>query len=121
MRDLLVREGLQEVISYRMTSPEREAKRLPPEVEDDQKPYVKVVNPIAVDRFAMRKSLLSSVLENVETNARIRERIAIFEIGSVFLASEEGQLPEEQDRLVIAVTGPRQLAFLAGFRHPRPL
>ncbi|MFN2144867.1 MAG: phenylalanine--tRNA ligase subunit beta, partial [Anaerolineales bacterium] len=99
LRDLLVREGLQEVISYRLTSPEREVKRLPPEVEDDQKPYVKVVNPIAVDRYAMRKSLLSSVLENIETNARIRERIAFFEIGSVFLASEEGQLPQEQDRL----------------------
>ncbi|MBN2043485.1 MAG: phenylalanine--tRNA ligase subunit beta [Anaerolineales bacterium] len=108
LRDLLVREGLQEVISYRLTSPEREAKRLPPDVEDDPKPYVKVINPIAVDRFAMRKSLLSSVLENVEYNARIRERIAVFEIGSVFLASEEGRLPEEQDRLVVAVTGPRQ-------------
>jgi phenylalanyl-tRNA synthetase beta chain len=109
VRDLLVREGLQEVISYRLTSPEREAKRLPPEIEDDQKPYVKVVNPIAVDRFTMRKSLLSSVLENIETNARIRERIAFFEIGSIFLSSEEGQLPEEQERLVMAITGPRQI------------
>ena len=111
LRDLLVREGLQEVISYRLTSPEREARRLPPEVEEDKTPYVTVVNPIAADRFVMRKSLISSLLENIETNARIRERIALFEIGSVFLASEEGNLPDEQDRLGIVITGPRQMPY----------
>ena len=109
LRDLLVREGLQEVISYRLTSTEREARRLPPEVEEDKMPYVTLVNPIAADRFVMRKSIVSSLLENMETNARIRERIALFEIGAVFLASEEGNLPEEEDRLGVVITGPRQM------------
>ena len=86
LRDLLVREGMQEIISYRLTSPEREARRLPKDVEPDPTPYVTLVNPIAVDRYAMRKSILSSVLENVEYNARIRDRITVFEIGSVFQA-----------------------------------
>jgi phenylalanyl-tRNA synthetase beta chain len=108
VRDLLVRLGLQETISYRLTSPEREARRLPPDLETDQTPYVELLNPIAVDRYTMRKSLMSSIFETVESNSRISERIAIFEIGSVYLASEEGALPDEQLRLGIAMTGPRQ-------------
>jgi peptide/nickel transport system substrate-binding protein len=46
VRDLLVYHGLQEVINYRLTTPEREARRLPasdgaePRPEPDGKPYV---------------------------------------------------------------------------------
>ena len=111
LRDVLVRLGLQEIITYRLTSPEREARRLPPEIEPDPKPYVEIVNPIASDRFVMRKSLLSSVLEIVESNIRIRDRIALFEVGHIFLASEEGNLPEEEPRLVIAMTGARHTPY----------
>jgi len=107
IRDILVRLGLQEVVNYRLTSPEREARRLPPEVPPDDKPYVLLANPIAIDRNVMRHSLLSSLLEIIERNARIRERIAIFEIGPVFLGSEAGALPEEIPHLTIALTGVR--------------
>jgi phenylalanyl-tRNA synthetase beta chain len=107
IRDLLARQGLQEIISYRLTNPDREARRLPPDVEPDQTPYLQVVNPIAADRFALRKSIMSSLLETVELNAKTRPRIALFEIGPVFLASEEGQLPDEKSRLGIVLTGPR--------------
>lgn len=109
VRDLLVGLGLQEVVSYRMTSPEREARHLPPETPPDDKPYFRLANPIASDRVVMRHSLLASILEIVERNARVRERISLFEIGPVYLVSEEGALPEEQLRLAIALTGPRDL------------
>lgn len=109
VRDLLVGLGLQEVVSYRMTSPEREARHLPPETPPDDKSYFRLANPIASDRVVMRHSLLASILEIVERNARVRERISLFEIGPVYLASEEGALPEEQLRLAIALTGPRDL------------
>lgn len=107
IRDLLVGLGLQEVVSYRLTSPEREARRLPPEVPPDDKPYVRLVNPIASDRVVLRHSLLSSLLEVVERNARLQERMKLFEIGPVFLASEEGDLPDELPRLSLMLTGPR--------------
>ncbi len=107
VRDILVNLGLQEVITYRLTSPEQEAKRLPAEAAPDDKPYLGIVNPMVADRNVMRHSLLVSVLEIVERNARIRERIALFELGPVFMASEEGILPDELQRLVIALTGPR--------------
>ena len=110
VRDILVNLGLQEVITYRLTSPERERRRFPRASHiPDQRPYIRVSNPIASDRFALRQSLLASVLDIVERNARLREHIAIFEIGNIFLANEADQLPQEPLRLVIALSGPRVL------------
>jgi phenylalanyl-tRNA synthetase beta chain len=107
IRDYLARMGLQEVITYRMTTGEAEARRLPAGTPPDDKPYIRLLNPISQDRIAMRKSLLASVLEIVERNANLRERVAIFEIGPIFHTSEAGPLPDEYQRLVIALTGPR--------------
>jgi phenylalanyl-tRNA synthetase beta chain len=108
IRDLLVNLGLQEVATYRLTSPERESRLLTKDTPPDDTPYVRLANPIAVDRVVMRHRLLSTVLEVVERNARLRDRIALFEIGPVFLASEEGVLPDEVYQIVIALTGLRQ-------------
>jgi phenylalanyl-tRNA synthetase beta chain len=114
MRDLLADLGLQEVVTYRMTSREREARRLPPGTQPNDRPYVGVVNPIASDRDVLRQSLLSSVLEIAERNARTRERMALFEIGPVFAVSEEGELPEELPMLALVLCGPRHLPTWQG-------
>jgi phenylalanyl-tRNA synthetase beta chain len=108
LRDLLVYLGLQEVATYRLTSPEREARGLPVGSPPDDRPYVQLANPIASDRVVLRHSLLSSLLEVVERNARLQERLALFEIGPVYLGSEEGPLPEEQPHLGIILTGRRE-------------
>lgn len=108
-RDILADLGLQEVVSYRLTSPEREALTLVPGASRDDRPYVTLANPIAADRYAMRHSLLSSVLEAAANNLRFRDRVALFEIGAVYLAGEEGRLPDEPRRLSMAITGPRAL------------
>ncbi len=110
VRDLLVKMGLQEVVNYRLTSPEREARRLPSEVPPDDKPYLRLANPIASDRYVLRHSLLSSIFEVAERNAHLRERMGLFEIGPIFLASEEGDLPDELQRLSLILTGPRAQA-----------
>ena len=109
VRDLLVEQGLQEIISYRFTSPEREARRLPIDSPPDDKPYVRLSNPIAPDKAVLRHSLLASILDAAERNARLRERLALFEIGPVFLASESGDLPDEMHRVAILLAGPRTL------------
>ncbi|NPV56878.1 MAG: phenylalanine--tRNA ligase subunit beta [Anaerolineae bacterium] len=103
LRDMLVRLGLQETVTYRLTSPEREARLLA--VADA--PYVRLANPIAAERTVMRRSLLASTLEVIEKNNRLRERLAIFEIGPVFLPQPDTELPVEQQRLTIALTGLR--------------
>jgi phenylalanyl-tRNA synthetase beta chain len=115
VRDLLVTEGLQEIVSYRLTTPEREARRLPPEAAADDKPYARLANPISADKAVMRHSVLASVLETAERNARIRERLALFEIGPIFLASEQPDgLPDELQRLSIVLAGPRSLPSWQG-------
>jgi len=114
MRDLLVSLGLQEVVTYRMTAPEREARLLPPGVPPDPRPYVRLENAISSDKVVLRHSLLNSLLEVMERNARLRPRQALFEIGPVFLVQEEGELPLEEGRLVIALSGPRHLPAWQG-------
>ncbi|MFW6097978.1 MAG: phenylalanine--tRNA ligase subunit beta, partial [Chloroflexota bacterium] len=110
IRDTLVELGLQEIITYRLTTPEEEARLLPPDAPADDRPYVALANPITVDRVVMRHSLLSSALEVLAENSRFKERIALFEIGQVYLGSEDGLLPEELRRLSIVLTGPRRPA-----------
>jgi phenylalanyl-tRNA synthetase beta chain len=110
MRDLLAGLGLQEIITYRLTTSERERRILPPAEVPDERPYVRIENPISSDRVLMRHSLLASVLEVMESNARFKDRIAVFEIGTVFLSAEDDALPQEPQKLVIALTGPRTLA-----------
>lgn len=108
VRDILVRLGLQEVITYRITSEEREGRRFPVEIPADDRPFIRLANPVTTDRVVMRHSLLASVLEIIEKNARFRNRIAIFEVGPVYWISEGEVLPVEMQQLVIALTGPRE-------------
>ncbi len=106
VRDLLVRLGLQEVWSYRLTSAAREARLLPAGPPDDR-PYVALTNPPAPDRVVLRHSILSSALEAAAANTRHAERIALFEIGEVYLAGEDQLLPDELTRLALVLTGRR--------------
>ena len=108
IRDVLTRLGLQEIMTYRLTRPEEEDRRLPSDTPPHEAPYIRLENPISQDRVVLRKSLLASVLQIVEHNTNLSERLAVFEIGPVFRASEEGSLPDELPRLVIAMAGPRQ-------------
>jgi phenylalanyl-tRNA synthetase beta chain len=103
-RDILVRLGLQEVVSYRMTSPEREG-RLLGQVSDLPKAYVIVANPITPERRVLRRSLVASVLEAAEKNAHA-ESLALFEIGPVF-EPNKNDLPNEPGRLALVMTGLR--------------
>jgi phenylalanyl-tRNA synthetase beta chain len=107
--NILVNLGLQEIVSHRQTTPEREARRLAPGTSSDDHPYLRIINPIASDRVVMRHSVLNSLLETIERNSHIRPRMALFEVGPVFLASEAGERPDELHCLAIALTGPRSL------------
>jgi phenylalanyl-tRNA synthetase beta chain len=106
VRDLLVNLGLQEVITYRMTTSERERRILPAAVGSDDRPYITIENPISTERVVMRHSLLASVLEIVESNARFRDRLAVFELAPVYLVSEGGEPSQEPLKLVVVMTGP---------------
>jgi len=108
VRDLLVEAGLQEIITYRLTTPGREALLHPPGASPPDEPYVTLSNPSSADRTSMRHSMIASALEVMAGNARHTDRICLFEIGQVFLASDDEVLPDEVRHLVIAITGPRE-------------
>jgi phenylalanyl-tRNA synthetase beta chain len=67
--------------------------------------YVALANPIAPERRVMRRSLLASVLEAAEKNARA-ESIAMFEIGPVFEPVKDA-VPHEPHRLALVMAGLR--------------
>jgi len=48
-------------------------------------------------------------MEVVERNVRLRERIALFEIGPAFFQAGVGELPEENQRLAMVLAGPRAI------------
>jgi phenylalanyl-tRNA synthetase beta chain len=107
VRDLMVSLGFQEVISYRLTSPDREA-RIDPELKlTPVEEYIRLQNPSTPERRVMRRSLLASVLDAVEKNIHLVNRLAFFEVGPVFIPVEGQALPDEPRRLALAVTGMR--------------
>jgi len=105
IQDVLVNLGLQEVITYRMTTPEKEKKVFSSGSFPSGWEYVGIANPIASDRTVMRRSLLASVLETLEHNIRLRERLTIFEMGPEFVPQPDQTLPDEQWKVVIGLTG----------------
>ncbi len=110
-RDALVALGLRENISYRLVSPEREALLFPPGAAGlPQDRYVRLANPIAADKTALRQTLLLSLLENARANSRYTARQQTFEIGSVYFKQPDAPLPAEPRRLGLLITGPRRAA-----------
>ena len=107
VRDVLVSLGFQEVITHRMTAPEIEARLFPAGAPAPQMEYVWLVNPISPEKRVLRRSLLASVLNVLERNARMAESLTLFEVGAVFEPSGEA-LPREPRRLAIAMTGQRE-------------
>ncbi len=108
-RDLLVQAGLQEILTYRLTTPEAEARLLG---QDGTSSYVTLANPSTPERSVMRHSLLNSVMEVVAENSKHHRRVQMFEVGHVYLLNPTGEqaaiLPQEQRRLAMVLTGPRE-------------
>lgn len=131
-RDILIDAGLQDVVSYALTTPEREAMLIPAGASaPDAHDYVRIENPINAERAAMRQSLIPNLIELIAANLRYRARINLFEIGLVYWqrpSTSSGQaagdallpresaselpgddaLPLERRRLGIALTGARE-------------
>jgi phenylalanyl-tRNA synthetase beta chain len=106
VRDILVNCGLQEVITYSLTEPERDAP-----VGLGEGKYVELLNPISSERRVMRHSVLGGVLEVAVANLRHTDDVRLFEIGSAYLGKDGQKLPDEPRRLALLLTGRRQPEF----------
>ena len=103
VRDVLVGCGLDEVITYSMIDVRDEAK-----LGLSPAPHVTVLNPLTVERAHLRVTLLPSLIETAQANLRFVERVAIFEVGRVYLPQPEQELPAEPRRVAALLAGPRE-------------
>jgi len=105
LRKRLTDSGLNEVISYSFTGPERTA--LFPSLTGDVRP-IRLAMPMSEERSVLRTSLLAQLLDMAVYNRnRKNDNLAVFELGSVFHTEEETltQLPNEKHRFGLLLTG----------------
>ncbi len=113
IKDILVQRGLQEIISFRLTAQNAEARLFPGDAKQEMvqpTAYVTLTNPISPERAVMRHSVLASVLETAASNSRFQQRIALFEIGHIYVNKPGGFLPDEIPQLALVMTGRREPA-----------
>ncbi len=108
VRDILTGCGLDEVITYSLVSLEDEGKLHPGEPMPDPEGYLHLRNPLSSEQDTLRQTLLPSLLDTTQRNLRFVDRVAVFEIGRVYIPAEGEMLPDEPRRLDIVITGPRE-------------
>jgi len=118
-RDALADFGLQEIVSYRLTSVGHEALldadgasgtsgAGEPDTAVVPGDAVLLANPISPERSSLRRSILIGLVDAASANLRFRDRVALFELGPVFRArphAEDG-LPAEDQRAGVLLAGP---------------
>ncbi len=115
VRDILTGCRLDEIITYSMVDIEDEGNLWPQGARPDPAGYLRVRNPLSAERAYLRQTLLPASLHTVRENLRFLDRVAVFEIGAVYLPAGGQTLPDEPRRLGIVMTGPREAqSWLAG-------
>jgi len=117
VRDILAGAGLSEIITYPIIALEDLQKlyragpvsqgNSPPVNWSDPDHLLRLANPMSAEHEYMRPTMLPSLLNTLSENRRFNERVAIFEIGQVYLKRENEPLPEERRTLAMAMAGPR--------------
>ena len=103
VRDLLVGCGLQEVITYTVTSLDNLARV---GALENSSP-IKLLNPLNAEEAHLRTTLRAGLLSTLAANvSHERGPIAIFETGRVYL-SRDGDLPEEREMVAGVLSGTR--------------
>ena len=108
--NILVGCGMQEVITYSLTSLDMLRKLTP------QPAPLKVANPITTEQECLRTTLRPGLLQTLSSNEKHEDNsIRLFEVGKVYLP-REGDLPQERNMLAGALWGTRIDRFWGGER-----
>ncbi len=100
--DLLVAEGLQEVVGWSFTGPEQRGR-----LRHDGFEPIALANPMSSEQSLLRTSMLGSLLEIARNNrAHGAGALRLFEAGAVYLPREGEQLPHEPYVLGGLLIGP---------------
>jgi phenylalanyl-tRNA synthetase beta chain len=106
VKDTLVGCGVQEVITYSLTSLETVATL--DGSEPDAESYLALENPIAPERSILRRAILPELVQVLAANLREQSRVVLFEVGRVFHAQPGQVLPAEPRRLALVMAGQRE-------------
>lgn len=94
--------GLNQAISYVLTTPEKASQFMMADVTE----AVEVNYPMSQERRVTRGSLLTSLLDDVAYNvARKQDDVSLYEQGRVFVSNGMTALPEEIEHIAGVVTG----------------
>ena len=105
VRDVLTAAGLNEAITYSLTSIESASKL--DASQNDATTYLRLANPLSAEREFMRRAVLPTLLEAATVNVREQGKTRLFEIGRVYLPVAGQLLPQEPLRVAIVMAGPR--------------
>ncbi len=107
VKDLLVCQGLSEVINYSFFAPDSYDKILLDD-GDYRRNTIKLLNPLSDEQSIMRTTLLPGLLETASRNANFRIlNQQIFEMRRVYLPKHGDELPEEPPFIAGLLTGGR--------------
>ncbi len=107
VRDLLVNNGMTEIINFSFTAPDSARKLLLGD-DDPRHAAIKLANPLVDEQSVMRTTLLPGLLETTARNMNFRSLdLKLFEIRRVYLPCEGEDMPREPLCIVGAITGTR--------------
>ena len=105
VRDALADAGMQEIITYSLTTNEVLARVIAPDDLARIAP-LRLRNTLSADREVRRPTLRHAVLETMSRSLRAETpAVAIFEAARVFLPTHAGTLPDEREHVTGAVAG----------------
>ncbi|MBQ3426230.1 MAG: phenylalanine--tRNA ligase subunit beta [Clostridia bacterium] len=105
IEETLLAQGMYEIYTYTFESPSVADKLGLPE-ESPLRNQVRIRNPLGEDTSVMRTTMAGSMLDILSRNYNHRAKSArLFEIGRVYIPTEEGQLPDEKPTLMLGMFG----------------
>jgi len=110
IRDLLVSNGLSEIVNYSFINPSAIEKVLLGE-DDARRNMLPILNPLTEEQSVMRTSLLPGLLDVACRNASFRLMdLQLFEMRRIYLPVEGSELPDEPLHAAGLLTGARDQA-----------
>ena len=107
VRDLLVNNGMTEIINFSFTSPDAASKLLLKE-DDPRHVAIKLANPLVDEQSVMRTTLLPGLLETTARNMNFRSMdLKLFEMRRVYLPGNAEDMPREPLCVAGAISGSR--------------
>jgi len=105
IKRILCSQGMSEIFTYTFTSP-TVFDKLKFAEDSSLRNTVKITNPLGEDTSVMRTTTIASMLDILAHNYNHRNESAkLFEIGKIYLPTQQGKLPEEPEIITLGMYG----------------